>query len=52
VALGGSVGYAGSMDDARKIVKSHAILTDFGVNRRVPVYNLLSPDIFKLGLRI
>jgi hypothetical protein len=47
VALGGSVGYAGSMHDARKILKSRAIFTDFGGTSPVPVHNLLRPDIFK-----
>jgi len=47
VPLGGAVGYAGSMDDARKILKSRAIFTDFGGTSPVPVHNLLRPDIFK-----
>jgi hypothetical protein len=44
VALGGAVGYAGSMDDARKILKSRAIFTDCGGTSPVPVHNLLRPS--------
>jgi len=47
VALGGAVGYARSMDDAKKILKSRAIFTDFGGTSPLPVHNLLRPDIFK-----